>query len=103
MTARTGSIVGSVIGNLQFGEAVRKVKSIMIETPATADQTNTVVVTYSKYGITTVLAVQGWKHTTDNSVCVAEDPTTSVTTSVMTITVPAGTDDDKRLYQLFYI
>jgi len=104
MTARTASIVGTNIGKLQFGENVRQVKTIVLETAATADAGDTLDVTYSKYGITTVLGVEGWKHTTDNSVCVSENPTTVLSsTGVMRLTYPLGTNDDKRLTKLYYI
>jgi len=73
-------------------------KEIMVVTADTADATNTMTVTLSDYGITTLYNVKGFKHTTNNSVIVLEQPTTSVTAGVLTITVPAGTNDDIRVY-----
>ena len=104
MTARTSSVLGTKNPtlSLQFGRRVRELKSLILETANTVDAADFIIVDYARYGITTVQAVYGFKHTTDNSVVVVEQPTTSVTNSVMTITVPAGTNDDKRIYQLFY-
>ena len=104
MTARTATVLGTRNPNnaLQFGDKIRELKSLILETDATVDATDYITVNYARYGITTVQAIHGFKHTTDNSVVTVEQPTTSVTASVMTITVPAGTDNDKRIYQLFY-
>lgn len=104
MTARTSSVIGTrnPKNKLQFGERIRELKSVIIETASTVDAGNTITITYADYGITTAQGIQGFKHTTDNSVVVVENPTTTVTSSVMSIVVPAGTDNDKRVYQLFY-
>ena len=73
--------------------------SVMIETPNTADTADTVAVTLSSFGITTFLAVEGYVHTTENSVVVAEAPTTAVSSGVLTITVGGSTvSDKKRVY-----
>ena len=103
MTARTATVIGNKKGKLQFGQNVKEMKTLTVETDATVDAGDTVSIDYGYYGITTVLGVKGWKHTTDNSVVVTENPTTVVASSVMTITVPAGSDNDKRIYQLYYI
>ena len=102
MTARTATVIGNNVGTLQFGENVKELKSLIFETANTVDATNTIAVTYANYGITTVHAIRGWKHTTDKSVVVEENPTTALSSGVFTITVPAGTDNDKRIYQLWY-
>lgn len=75
-------------------------KRVFIETANTADAADTVDVTLADYGISKFLAISGWKHTTDNSVVVVESPTTAVSSGVLTITVPAGTDNDKRVYEI---
>jgi len=65
-------------------------KEVMIETPATAAATNTIVMTLADYGLTTFKTIRQFRHTTANSVVVAGTaPTTSVTTGVLTITLPA--------------
>jgi len=73
-------------------------KEILVEVPDTADAADTLDVTLANYGITNAKSVKGFKHTTNNSVVALEAPTTSVTAGVMTITIPAGTDDDIRVY-----
>ena len=79
-----------------------ELKSVVLTVPNTTDAADTLAVTLSEYGIgaTGLLMVEGWKHTTDGSVVVEENPTTSVTSGVLTITVPAGTDNDFRVYKI---
>lgn len=73
-------------------------KQLVITTPATADSGDTIDLTLSRYGITTFLAVSGFIHTTENSVVVAEAPTTAVATGVLTITLGGATNDKKRVF-----
>lgn len=79
-----------------------ELKSIVITLPNTTDAADTTTVTLANYGInpTGLLMVEGWKHTTDGSVIVEENPTTAVSAGVLTITVPAGTDNDYRVYRI---
>ena len=72
-------------------------KEIMAVTADTADATDTFTVTLSDYGITTLLNVKGFKHTTNNSVIVLEQPTTAVAAGVLTVTIPGGSDNDIRV------
>lgn len=77
-------------------------KKILVQTRNTVDAADTIAVTLGDYGINDdgLLYVLGFKHTTDNSVMVQEQPTTAVSSGVLTITVPAGTDNDLRLYEI---
>ena len=77
-------------------------KSILVQTRNTADAADTIAITLANYGIsaTGALFILGNKHTTDGSVIVTEAPTTSVSAGVLTITVPAGTDNDTRVYMI---
>lgn len=79
------------------------VKQILVRTVNTADATDTLTVTLTDYGIaaTGLIGVVGFKHTTDNSVMVQEQPTTAVSSGVLTLTVPAGTDNDARFYIIY--
>jgi len=90
-------------GALQFNVMYNHNNTLIIETANTVDAADTIPVSFAKFGITTVLAVMGYKHTTDNSVVVTEDPTIAVASSILTLTVPAGTDDDKRVYEILYV
>lgn len=91
MAAVTGSIVNRLVPD-------NSLVMLLVETPNTADATDTIAITLADYGISKFLFIIGNKHTTDNSVVVTEAPTTAVSAGVLTITVPAGTDNDKRLY-----
>ena len=73
---------------------------IVIRTINTADAADTLTVTLTDYGIsaTGLIGVVGFKHTTDNSVSAQEQPTTAVAAGVLTLTIPAGTDNDSRFY-----
>lgn len=76
-------------------------KMIKIETPATADDGDTIDVTLSNYGIKTVEAILGFTHSTTDSVIITEAPTTSVTSGVLTITIGGSTDNKKRVFLIF--
>lgn len=74
-------------------------KALIVETPTGTDTADTVAITLADYGCTTFLAIQGYVHTTENSVVVAEAPTTAVSAGVLTITVGGSTvSDKKRVY-----
>ena len=103
MTARVGTIVSSTnAGSLQFGDRVNEVQYLVIETDATVDAADTLAVNFAKFGITTVDAVFGFKHTTDNQVIVTENPTTLVSDSQLVLTYPSGTNNDKRVTVIYY-
>lgn len=75
---------------------------IVIRTINTVDAADTIAVDMTKYGIHAkgLIGVLGFKHTTDDSVSVQEQPTTAVTTGTVTLTIPAGTDNDPRFYHI---
>jgi len=73
-------------------------KEILVTTDATADDTDTFTVTLADYGITNVKSIDGFTHTTDNSIIIVEAPTTSVTTGVLTVTIGGSTDNKKRSF-----
>jgi hypothetical protein len=77
-------------------------KTIIVQSRNTVDAADTIAVTLTDHGIsaTGLLIVEGWKHTTDASIIVEENPTTAVSAGVLTITVPSGTDDDARVYRI---
>ncbi len=82
---------------------IRHVRQIYVETASTVDAADTFTVTLANYGATTLLGLMGYKHTTDNSIIVDEVHTTAVTSGVVTVTVPSGTDDDKRIAVLLVV
>lgn len=94
MAAISTSIVTQVAPNA--GRTI-----VLVETPNTADTADTIAITLASYGITTLLSVVGCVHTTENSVMVAEAPTTAVSAGVLTITVGGSTvSDKKRVYTI---
>jgi hypothetical protein len=76
-----------------------------VYTDATADATNTVVVdVYSQWGMTKVLAFDGYVHTTTGSVITTEVYIANTFTgTTLTMTVPAGTNDDVRFIAVYGI
>lgn len=73
-------------------------KEILVETAATVDDTDTVAVDVSLYGMSVVDYVKGFTHTTDNNVVIVEAPTTAVSGTTLTITVGGSTDNKKRVF-----
>lgn len=89
--------ISSALANTEVVPA-QGLKMVMVQTRDDVDATNTFAVTLADYGIsaTGLLWVSGNVHTTSGSVMTYEAFTTSVTSGVLTITVPAGTDNDVR-------
>lgn len=79
------------------------IKTLLVRTINTVDATNTLTVTLANYGIaaTGFIGALAWVHTTDNSVSALEVATTAVSAGVLTITIPAGTDNDSRFIMIF--
>jgi len=76
-------------------------KLLRIETAATADNGDTIVITLADYGMKTVEAVLGFTHSTTDSIVITEAPTTAVATGVLTITIGGSTTDKKRVFLVF--
>lgn len=81
---------------IRYGADVAGFTEIVVETPTTADTADTIVLDLSDYGVTTFLTVDGYVHTTENSVAVKEEPTTSVSGGELTITVGGSTVSNKK-------
>ena len=78
-------------------------KRIVIVSPATMDDSDTIAVTLTDVGISPLglLYIRGWTHSTANSVIVAEAPTTAVSSGVLTITAGAvGGANKIRVYEI---
>lgn len=76
-------------------------KELFIETAATADTADTIVIDLTKYSALYLKSILGNVMTTANSVLVTEEPATSVTTGTLTITVGGSTVSDKaRTYRV---
>lgn len=82
----------SVPHDLKFG---------IVELLDTTDAGDTTEVNLlQEFGITRLLGIMSWKHTTNESVVVAETNTVTVSNGIATVTVGAGTNDDKRIIML---
>ena len=78
------------------------VKIISWYTDATVDAADTLEIDLADYGCTKVHAVFGFSEQTTGSIVILDQPiTTLVTTGVLKVTVPAGTDNDNRNYLIF--
>lgn len=74
--------------------------TIVVRCINTVDDGDTLTVDLTKYGghATGLIGVTGFEHTTDNSVVVQQDPTTSVSSGTITITVGGSNDNNPRFY-----
>ena len=86
---------------IRFGALTSGVTEIVVEAPATADDGDTIALTLASYGIKVFLSARGYIQTTANSVIALEDPTTSVTSGVLTLTVGGSTDNKQRTYYVY--
>jgi len=94
MAAVTGSTV--IESNPNSG-----IKRIVVVSPATMDDNDTIDITLSAVGMTSLLYVRGFVQSTASSVVVAEAPTTAVSSGVLTITAGAvGGANKIRVYEV---
>jgi hypothetical protein len=79
------------------------ITTLLIRTLATVDATNTLVITLNKWGIGPkgFIGVIAFVETTDDSVYAQEAVTTAVASGVLTLTIPAGTNNDRRHIVVF--
>lgn len=84
--------------NIKFGgNTLGGSKVLQLETLATADNGDTILITLANYGATGIQWIDAYRHTTTNQVIVADDaPSTSVTNGVLTITIGGSTANKKR-------
>ena len=89
-------------GTTQPKDNPLQIKWIAIETPDTADATDTIAITLSDFGITTLWDVMAWTHSTTDDIIITESTeiTTSVTTGTLTVTIQGSTDDKKRVIMI---
>lgn len=95
MTAYTASDCTIYDSTLSSG-----IKELIVVTPATADDTDTVAIDLSNYGMKTILTIFGVAHSTEDSILVTEAPTTAVSGTTVTITIGGSTDNLKRVYTI---
>ena len=73
---------------------------IVVRTINTVDDTDEIDIDMTKYGIsaTGLIGVIGFEHSTANSVSVQQQPTTSVSSGTVTITVGGSSDNRQRYF-----
>ena len=75
-----------------------------VTAPNTTDSANTITVdVYDNFGITKVLAVEGFTHSTEDSVIVEDTQTTTVSGTTLVITVGGITSNQKKFYTIYGI
>ena len=74
------------------------IKVIQVVTDATVDDGDSITVDLSKFGCTNIHGIQGFGESTTGEVIVTEEPTTSVSSSTLTITVGGSADNTKRVF-----
>ena len=67
----------------------------------TDDGDTTTIDIYEKFGMMRFMGIDGWIHTTEDSVVAPEAPTTTVDGFNLTITVGGSTDNKKRFYKIY--
>ncbi len=89
----------------QYDSSVPRFKIGYLTAPDTTDAADTVSVDlYKEFKIKKLLGVLAFAHTTTDSVIIEETlVTTVVDRDTLTITVPAGSDNDKRFYKVYGI
>ena len=105
MAAVTATIINGTtkLVDLPRGRKINEVKVVTIETENTADAADTFTFDLATVGGSTLLGTNGCKATTDGSVVVSENATTTVSGTTITFTIPAGTDNDARFVKVWYI
>jgi hypothetical protein len=75
----------------------------VIRTTNTVDATNTITQSLTKLGIgpTGFIGIIAFVETTEDSVYAQEAVTTSVSSGTLTLTIPAGTDNDRRFIAVY--
>lgn len=104
------SIASSVIGHVYCNENVdinagdiaypRDLKFAIIELDDATDATDTTTFNLGTYGMKRLLGIYSYVHTANNSIVTIEEDTCTVNEGVVTVTIPAGTDNDKRVITL---
>lgn len=101
--ATEGAIFGIQNSDLRDGTQAtpHDLKFGFIELADTTDAGDTVAVDmWTQFGMKKLLGIMSWKHTTNESVIVTEANTCTVSQETVTVTVVAGSDNDKRIIML---
>lgn len=77
------------------------IRKVWVELPATTFTADTTTVDLANYGATALKGILGFAETTAGSVVVQEQPTTSLSSTTLTITVGGSSVTAKRNYEIF--
>jgi hypothetical protein len=95
ITEDTDFFVSSGYPNVGF-------KTLVVSTVSTVDSGDTLDVDISDYGAGAMMGIIGFIHSTQNSIVIQEQPTTTMSGMTLTITVGGvGADNQARHYVLF--
>lgn len=95
ITENTDFFVGQAAPNAGF-------KTLLVSTVSSVDTGDTFDVDLSAYGAGAMMGIIGFVHTTQNSVVVQEQPTTTMSGLTLTVTVGGtGADNLARHYVIF--
>ena len=64
---------------------------LTLVTDATVDDGDTITVDLTKYGCTNIHGILGFREDTEGSIIVRQDPTTSVSSGTLTLTIAGST------------
>ena len=67
----------------------------------TVDDGDTIAIDLASYGWGSMCGIIGFAHSTENSIVIQEQPTTTMSGSTLTITVGGATDNLTRHYLIF--
>jgi len=74
---------------------------LWIETAETVDAADVITpITLADYGMKSLTCCRGYVQTTTDDIVTREDVTTSVTSGVLSVTIPSGTNDDIRVIEV---
>lgn len=78
------------------------ISTVYVRTINTVDDGDTFTVDLTAYGIDAagLIGVVGWEHTTANSVSVQQNPTTAVSSGILTVTVGGSNDNNTRHFRI---
>lgn len=77
-------------------------KTGYVTTPTTADDGDVVTIDmYQLFGMTRLMGIRGFTHSTEDSVIIIEAPTTVVNGTEVQVTIGGSTDNKKRCFVLY--
>lgn len=86
---------------VSMGLPVGGMKTLIVSTLATANSADTFDVTLANYGAGSMCGIIGWTHTTENSVAIQEQPTTTIAAGVLQVTIGGASNGQSRHYLIF--